>query len=113
LYRYNTAAALTGLAVAQTVRFVFTELRKAEFKATMLHGDRSQVEREAAVRDFKAGKCQILVATDVAARGLHVKNLPYIVNYDFPGNLETYIHRVGRTGALLLSDSPDCCDRRC
>lgn len=49
---------------------------------------------------WKAGQSQLLVATDVAARGLHIKSLPYVINYDFPTNLDTYIHRVGRTGRL-------------
>jgi superfamily II DNA/RNA helicase len=83
----------------QTVTFLTAELAQAEFKVACLHGERAQEQRKAAVAAFKAGKVQILVATDVAARGLHVKNLPYIVNYDFPGNIETYIHRAGRTGA--------------
>eukprot|EP00913_Durusdinium_trenchii_P025243 g23698.t1 len=47
---------------------------------------------------FKAGRLPVLVATDVAARGLHVKHLRYVVNYDFPSNLEQYCHRIGRTG---------------
>ena len=51
---------------------------------------------------FRSGKAQIMVATDVAARGLHIKGLPYIVNYDFPTNMEQYIHRAGRTGRLAL-----------
>lgn len=55
---------------------------------------------QAAMLSWKAGQAQIMVATDVAARGLHIKQLPYVVNYDFPGNLDTYIHRVGRTGRL-------------
>ena len=53
-----------------------------------------------AMTNWKSGKAQILVATDVAARGLHIRNLPYVINYDFPTNLDTYIHRVGRTGRL-------------
>ena len=53
-----------------------------------------------ALNSWKSGKAQILVATDVAARGLHIKNLPYVINYDFPSNLDTYTHRVGRTGRL-------------
>ena len=53
-----------------------------------------------AMTNWKSGKAQILVATDVAARGLHIKDLPYVINYDFPTNLDTYIHRVGRTGRL-------------
>lgn len=53
-----------------------------------------------AMLDFRSGKVQVLVATDVAARGLHIRGLPYIINYDFPSRLEPYIHRVGRTGRL-------------
>ncbi|KAL0036815.1 hypothetical protein WJX77_000238 [Trebouxia sp. C0004] len=84
----------------KTVRFLQQSLGEAGFKALQLHGDRSQPEREEAMTSWKSGKAQILVATDVAARGLHIKNLPYVINYDFPTNLDTYIHRVGRTGRL-------------
>ncbi|GMH36952.1 hypothetical protein BSKO_04825 [Bryopsis sp. KO-2023] len=84
----------------KAVRFLETTLKEAEYKVAMLHGKRSQTEREQAMSNFKAGKSQVLVATDVAARGLHIRNLPYIVNYDFPSRIETYIHRVGRTGRL-------------
>jgi len=56
-----------------------------------------------AVRGFKSGKTQVLVATDVASRGLHIRGLPFIINYDFPSNLETYVHRVGRTGRVSES----------
>jgi len=48
------------------------------------------------MRDFRSGKAQVMVATDVAARGLHIRGLPYVVNYDFPTSLEQYIHRAGR-----------------
>jgi ATP-dependent RNA helicase RhlE len=82
----------------QGVNTLTSALSAANFKVASLHGKRSQHERTSALNSFKSGKVQILVATDVAARGLHVPRLPYIVNYDFPGNLETYIHRVGRTG---------------
>lgn len=58
------------------------------------------VHLQAAMLSWKAGQSQILVATDVAARGLHIKSLPYVINYDFPTNLDTYVHRVGRTGRL-------------
>ncbi len=53
-----------------------------------------------AMRDFRSGKAQAMVATDVAARGLHIRGLPYVINYDFPGTLEQYIHRAGRAGRL-------------
>ena len=58
---------------------------------------------QAALQAFKNGTAQILVATDVAGRGLHIRNLPYIVNYDFPSRMEAYIHRVGRSGRLASS----------
>ncbi|KXZ53413.1 hypothetical protein GPECTOR_7g1311 [Gonium pectorale] len=84
----------------KTVRFLATTLAKEGHKVAQLHGQRSQAERAQAVSDFKSGKAQVLVATDVAARGLHINALPYVVNYDFPSRLETYVHRVGRTGRL-------------
>ena len=58
---------------------------------------------QTALQAFKNGTTQVLVATDVAGRGLHIKSLPYIVNYDFPARMEAYIHRVGRTGRLASS----------
>jgi Lhr-like helicase len=87
----------------QTVNALTTSLSAANFKVRSLHGKRSQQERTSALNAFKSGKANILVATDVAARGLHIPRLPYIVNYDFPSNLETYIHRVGRTGTLCFA----------
>ena len=83
-----------------TVRSVAKQLKEQDRSVAQLHGDLSQLDREAAIRDFKGGKFNVLVATDVAARGLHVKNMAYVVNYDFPSNLETYVHRVGRTGRV-------------
>lgn len=67
-------------------------------KIETLHGDRTQPERDAALASFRAGKATVLVATDVAARGLDVSGLRHVVNYDFPSNLESYEHRVGRAG---------------
>eukprot|EP00775_Hariotina_reticulata_P002128 gene2128-2447_t len=72
--------------------FIHRTLVQEGYRAVMLHGKRSQGERQAAVADFKAGKAQVLVASDVASRGLDIRGLPYVVNYDFPSNLETYIH---------------------
>ncbi|GIL49526.1 hypothetical protein Vafri_5852 [Volvox africanus] len=84
----------------KTVRFLTTTLSREGYKVAQLHGQRSQAERNQAVADFRSGKAQVLVATDVAARGLNIRALPYVVNYDFPSRLETYVHRVGRTGRL-------------
>ena len=75
------------------------DMLNAEGVATAsLHGGRTQGEREAALRDFTRGLCSVLVATDVAARGLDVKGVQHVVNMDLPRNFEDYVHRVGRTG---------------
>ncbi|XP_048256269.1 probable ATP-dependent RNA helicase DDX43 isoform X4 [Haliotis rufescens] len=63
-----------------------------------IHGDREQCDREAALSDFKSGAVRILIATDVASRGLDVKDITHVLNYDFPRNIEEYVHRIGRTG---------------
>jgi ATP-dependent RNA helicase RhlE len=64
----------------------------------MIHGDRTQSQRSAALAGFEAGRFQVLVATDVAARGIHVDDVAHVVNYDLPAIPEDFIHRVGRTG---------------
>ncbi|MFL9922942.1 DEAD/DEAH box helicase [Herbaspirillum lusitanum] len=66
--------------------------------ASAIHGDKSQNERMAALEAFKQGQIQVLVATDVAARGLDITDLPCVINYDLPYNAEDYVHRIGRTG---------------
>jgi ATP-dependent RNA helicase DDX5/DBP2 len=63
-----------------------------------IHGDKEQFEREATLRAFRSGESPILVATDVAARGLDIKDIRLVVNYDFPPSIEDYVHRIGRTG---------------
>merc|ERR1711941_41256 len=74
------------------------EMRTDGFPALCIHGDKKQEEREWVMKEFKEGKSPILVATDVASRGLDVKDIKYVINYDFPSAIEDYIHRVGRTG---------------
>merc|ERR1711971_610492 len=74
------------------------EMRTDGFPALCIHGDKKQEEREWVLKEFKEGKSPILVATDVASRGLDVKDIKYVINYDFPNQIEDYIHRVGRTG---------------
>ncbi|HWE48833.1 MAG TPA: DEAD/DEAH box helicase [Bryobacteraceae bacterium] len=74
------------------------KLSGAGIKATAIHGDRSQNQRNMALRGFQDGQYRVLVATDVAARGIHVDNISHVVNYDLPQQAEDYIHRVGRTG---------------
>ncbi|KAL7486930.1 hypothetical protein ACHAW6_012526, partial [Cyclotella cf. meneghiniana] len=68
------------------------------FPACSIHGDKSQREREDALRAFKTGRCPVLVATDVAARGLDIPNVTQVINFDLPTNIDDYVHRIGRTG---------------
>ena len=77
---------------------VVQELEKAEIKAETIHSNKSQAHRERALLNFKKGRLTVLVATDIAARGLDIKALDVVVNYDLPETPETYIHRIGRTG---------------
>ncbi len=69
-----------------------------DYKAEAIHGDMPQSKREKVLNDFKSDKVDILIATDVAARGLDVDDISYVINYDMPEDVDTYIHRIGRTG---------------
>ncbi|OYO30706.1 DEAD/DEAH box helicase [Janthinobacterium sp. PC23-8] len=73
-------------------------LEQEGMSATAIHGDKSQQERMAALESFKKGEIDVLVATDVAARGLDISDLPCVINFDLPYNAEDYVHRIGRTG---------------
>merc|ERR1712037_49062 len=80
--------------------FLATYLSGEGLPTTSIHGDRLQREREEALDDFKRGKMPILVATAVAARGLDIKDVMHVVNYDIPDEVEEYVHRIGRTGRV-------------
>ena len=73
-------------------------LRDNGFRARYLHGDLPQVKRNRIVEDLRKGKCDILVATDVAARGIDVPAISHVINYDLPRQVEDYVHRIGRSG---------------
>jgi len=75
-----------------------TQLQRDGIRADAIHGNKSQNARIRALEDFKAGQVKVLVATDVAARGLDIEELPHVVNYDLPHVPEDYVHRIGRTG---------------
>jgi ATP-dependent RNA helicase RhlE len=90
------------------------QLRKDHIHADAIHGDKSQAERLEALDNFKAGKTAVLVATDVASRGLDIEGLPQVINFDIPHSPEDYVHRIGRTGragmtgeAISLVAPPD------
>src|SRR5262249_46352235 len=73
-------------------------LERAGIKTAVIHGNKSQGARTRALADFKTGRVNVLVATDIAARGLDIAHLPLVINYDLPLVAEDYVHRVGRTG---------------
>jgi ATP-dependent RNA helicase RhlE len=73
-------------------------LNRDGFSAAMIHGDRSQSQRNAALAGFQQGRYRVLVATDLASRGIHVQDIVHVINYDLPDMAENFIHRVGRTG---------------
>ncbi|KDP31038.1 hypothetical protein JCGZ_11414 [Jatropha curcas] len=77
---------------------VTRQLRMDGWPALSIHGDKNQAERDWVLSEFKCGRSPIMTATDVAARGLDVKDIKCVINYDFPSSLEDYIHRIGRTG---------------
>ena len=77
---------------------IATSLEKKNISATAIHGNKSQGARTRALADFKAGKVRVLVATDIAARGIDIDQLPHVINFDLPSVPEDYVHRIGRTG---------------
>ena len=89
---------LVFVATKYATEHVADKLRRAGVEAAALHGELSQGARTQALADFKASKVQVLVATDVAARGLDIAQLPVVVNYDLPRSAVDYLHRIGRTG---------------
>ncbi|KAF5299842.1 hypothetical protein FQA39_LY11379 [Lamprigera yunnana] len=74
------------------------KMKRDGWPAVCIHGDKSQQERDWVLQDFRSGKAPILVATDVAARGLDVEDVKFVINFDYPSNSEDYVHRIGRTG---------------
>jgi len=79
---------------------IATNLARQGFNAAMIHGGRSQSQRTAALAGFQQGRYRVLVATDVASRGIHVSDIAHVINYDLPDIAESFIHRVGRTGRV-------------
>ncbi len=81
-----------------SVQKLSDELVRRGVSSTAIHGNKNQVQRQRALNDFKTNKAKVLVATDVAARGLDIPNVSHVINFDIPGTHEDYIHRIGRTG---------------
>lgn len=94
----NPETAIIFVRTKKTASELTHELKEAGQSVDEYHGNLSQSQRERLVQRFRDGKIHIVVATDIAARGLDVENLSHVINYDLPDNTETYIHRIGRTG---------------
>lgn len=92
------AQILIFVKMKHTANRLAQQLNKAGIHADSIHGDKSQSQRTRALENFKAGKVAVLVATDVASRGLDIQQLPLVINYEMPTEAENYIHRIGRTG---------------
>lgn len=107
-HKFDTLLALLGKAeltrvivfgsMKHSVEKLANELSRAGIKAESIHGNKSHGQRQRSLSAFKSGNARVLVATDVAARGIHVDNVSHVINYDLPNTFEDYVHRIGRTG---------------
>jgi len=97
IYKVDTPQTIIFAATKRSCDNLAYYLKEEGYQALAIHGDKFQSEREYSLKKFRSGQCNILVATDVAARGLDVAALKFVINYDFPNQVEDYIHRIGRT----------------
>ncbi|MCX6004939.1 MAG: DEAD/DEAH box helicase [Chloroflexi bacterium] len=100
LHRHETESVLVFTRTKHRAEKVAQQLKKARFRATSLHGNLTQGRRQAALDDFRTGSVKILVATDIAARGIDVLSISHVINYDMPESTDAYTHRIGRTGRV-------------
>jgi ATP-dependent RNA helicase RhlE len=98
LKRTDTDSVLIFTRTKYRAQKVTQQIQRAGYKVTSLHSDRSQGQRQSALKGFKDGTHNIMVATDIAARGLDVESISHVINYDMPDTADAYIHRIGRTG---------------
>jgi ATP-dependent RNA helicase RhlE len=100
LYRLKSKSVLVFTRTKRRTERIAQKLKRAGFRATSLQGDLSQPRRQAALDGFRNGSVKILVATDIAARGIDILHISHVINYDMPENTDAYIHRIGRTGRV-------------
>jgi len=98
LLKSETGQCLVFARTKRGAEKIASNLKREGIQATVIHGDRSQSQRTAALKAFQQGRYRVLVATDLASRGIHVENIAHVINYDLPEVAENFIHRVGRTG---------------
>mmetsp|Transcript_27888 Transcript_27888/g.59267 ORF Transcript_27888/g.59267 Transcript_27888/m.59267 type:complete len:522 (-) Transcript_27888:2-1567(-) len=102
----NPGLTIVFVAHIKTLQAILKVLVKSNVMGCdQYHGQMKQAERERALTNFRSGKSTILLATDIAARGMHIKNLEYVINYDFPDSVEQYVHRCGRVGRMQKDGS--------
>ena len=97
-YCKDGSRVLVFIATKRECDSVCRQLRQDGWPALAIHGDKQQRERDWVLAEFRSGKSPIMIATDVASRGIDVNNIKVVINYDFPSDMETYVHRIGRTG---------------
>lgn len=95
--RHNWRQVLVFIGAKDNADALCKKLNKAGLHAAALHGNKDQAERETTLEKFKQKKVNVLIATDLLARGIHVEQLPVVINFELPSNAETYVHRIGRT----------------
>ncbi len=100
LRRTDTDSVLIFTRTKHRAEKLARQIGQAGFRATSLHSNRTQGQRQTALSGFKDGRYQIMVATDIAARGLDVENISHVINFDMPDTADAYIHRIGRTGRM-------------
>ena len=100
LRRIETESVLVFTRTKHRTERVMQQLKRAGFRATSLQGNLPQSRRQAAIDSFRAGSVKILVATDIAARGIDVLRISHVINYDMPASTDAYTHRIGRTGRV-------------
>ncbi len=98
LSRTSTESVLIFTRTKHRAERLGPQIEQAGHKVTTLHSNKSQAQRQSAIKGFKDGRYQVMVATDIAARGIDVSSISHVINYDMPSTADTYIHRVGRTG---------------
>jgi ATP-dependent RNA helicase RhlE len=100
LYRIESKSVLVFTRTKHRTDNIARQLKQAGFSVAALQGDLSQSQRQTAIDNFRSGKVKILIATDIAARGLDILQISHVINYDMPENTDAYIHRIGRTGRV-------------
>lgn len=100
LHRIDSKSVLVFTRTKHQAERITQNLKGRGFQAASLQGDLSQPRRQAAIEGFRSGKVKVLVATDIAARGIDIQNISHVINYDMPENTDAYIHRIGRTGRV-------------